>query len=208
MMFEHYSKNKKTLFFISLSFLFIGIAFFSWQKFFESESPISCTAEARLCPDGSYVGRVLPNCDFAECPPAENFKNPYMEKAIADYLLTQNDFSWKTEEGSYNFCTIKNLDPEKELFPLYIWAHCGEYVMAEGELENLSGSSGPLKIDYPNELSYYDLQKFSYEAPRDGSYYSEDIKKIFPEKLWDKIFNFNRTDIIKQNEAKAKDEIP
>jgi len=27
-----------------------------------------CTMEAKLCPDGSYVGRVAPNCDFAECP--------------------------------------------------------------------------------------------------------------------------------------------
>ena len=27
-----------------------------------------CTMEAKLCPDGSYVGRVPPNCEFAECP--------------------------------------------------------------------------------------------------------------------------------------------
>lgn len=27
-----------------------------------------CTMEAKLCPDGSYVGRVGPNCAFAECP--------------------------------------------------------------------------------------------------------------------------------------------
>ena len=28
----------------------------------------ACTAEAKLCPDGSYVGRTGPNCEFAECP--------------------------------------------------------------------------------------------------------------------------------------------
>ena len=27
-----------------------------------------CTAEAKLCPDGSSVGRVGPNCEFAPCP--------------------------------------------------------------------------------------------------------------------------------------------
>lgn len=27
-----------------------------------------CTAEAKLCPDGSGVGRVAPDCHFAQCP--------------------------------------------------------------------------------------------------------------------------------------------
>ena len=28
----------------------------------------ACTMEAKLCPDGSAVGRVGPNCEFAACP--------------------------------------------------------------------------------------------------------------------------------------------
>jgi len=28
----------------------------------------ACTAEAKICPDGSAVGRVGPNCEFAPCP--------------------------------------------------------------------------------------------------------------------------------------------
>jgi eight-cysteine-cluster-containing protein len=27
-----------------------------------------CTADAKICPDGSTVGRIQPNCDFAPCP--------------------------------------------------------------------------------------------------------------------------------------------
>jgi murein DD-endopeptidase MepM/ murein hydrolase activator NlpD len=30
--------------------------------------PVACTKEARICPDGSAVGRVGPNCEFAPCP--------------------------------------------------------------------------------------------------------------------------------------------
>ncbi len=30
--------------------------------------PVACTMEAKLCPDGSYVGRSGPSCEFAECP--------------------------------------------------------------------------------------------------------------------------------------------
>lgn len=33
-----------------------------------TEEPVACTMDARQCPDGSYVGRVAPFCEFAECP--------------------------------------------------------------------------------------------------------------------------------------------
>jgi len=29
---------------------------------------IACTADAKICPDGSAVGRVPPDCEFAPCP--------------------------------------------------------------------------------------------------------------------------------------------
>ncbi len=31
-------------------------------------NPVACTQEAKLCPDGSYVSRTGPNCEFAACP--------------------------------------------------------------------------------------------------------------------------------------------
>jgi hypothetical protein len=33
--------------------------------------PVACTEEAMLCPDGSYVGRTGPSCQFAPCPQRE-----------------------------------------------------------------------------------------------------------------------------------------
>ncbi len=35
-------------------------------------SPTMCTADAKLCPDGSAVGRIGPNCEFAQCPNTDN----------------------------------------------------------------------------------------------------------------------------------------
>jgi hypothetical protein len=32
---------------------------------------VACTMDAKICPDGSAVGRVGPNCEFAECPSAD-----------------------------------------------------------------------------------------------------------------------------------------
>ncbi len=34
----------------------------------QQAQPVACTQEAKLCPDGSYVERVPPNCGFAPCP--------------------------------------------------------------------------------------------------------------------------------------------
>lgn len=32
------------------------------------EEPVFCTQDAKQCPDGSYVGRTGPSCEFAACP--------------------------------------------------------------------------------------------------------------------------------------------
>lgn len=40
------------------------------------EKPIACTLEAKICPDGTAVGRSGPNCEFAACPaPSESEKD-------------------------------------------------------------------------------------------------------------------------------------
>lgn len=39
-----------------------------------STDQVVCTMDAKMCPDGSYVGRVAPNCQFAACPSATSTK--------------------------------------------------------------------------------------------------------------------------------------
>lgn len=43
-----------------------------WLVFWREAPPrsggVACTTEAKLCPDGSAVGRTGPNCEFAACP--------------------------------------------------------------------------------------------------------------------------------------------
>jgi hypothetical protein len=125
------------------------------------------------------------------------------EKAIEQYLLNKEYFSWKNRDDSHTFCVIENLKPDQELFPLYIWSYCGEYVIENNNLVTVSGSSVPVKIDYPNELSYYDINKFSYEVPRDGADYSKDIKRIFPSDVQQKIFDHDVDELIAKAENYA-----
>jgi len=34
----------------------------------KEEKRVACTMDAKVCPDGSYVSRVPPNCEFKACP--------------------------------------------------------------------------------------------------------------------------------------------
>jgi hypothetical protein len=60
--------------------------------------PVACTQEAKQCPDGSYVGRTGPNCEFSACPqpsakatstlPAPEPVPPYQTSRINGYIHT------------------------------------------------------------------------------------------------------------------------
>jgi hypothetical protein len=41
--------------------------------------PVMCTMEAKQCPDGSYVGRSGPKCEFAACPGATTDAQTYKD---------------------------------------------------------------------------------------------------------------------------------
>ena len=43
--------------------------------------PVACTQDARMCPDGSYVSRRGPRCEFAACPGVEATTTPPCQKA-------------------------------------------------------------------------------------------------------------------------------
>ncbi len=113
--------------------------------------------------------------------------NAQLDDAVTNFLLSYQQLSWKTEAGSTNFCVFQNLMPERMLFPHYLWVRCGEYKLVDGQLKELSGTSVPLKLDYPNELSFYDLTKFTVSIPRDGTPYERDVKKIFPKEIWSRL---------------------
>ncbi len=59
----------------------------------EEIGKVACTMEAKMCPDGSAVGRTEPNCEFAPCPT----QNP---------TVTDPTSSWRTyssPDGTFSF---------------------------------------------------------------------------------------------------------
>ncbi|MES2225438.1 MAG: hypothetical protein V4480_01335 [Patescibacteria group bacterium] len=59
---------------LAVLLLIIGIAGFLYRNTLEAPTrgtnsqAMACTAEAKVCPDGSSVGRTGPSCAFAACP--------------------------------------------------------------------------------------------------------------------------------------------
>lgn len=55
----------------------ISLAIAAWSKKSDGDmppknEPVVCTMDAKICPDGSSVGRIAPNCEFAACPTSQN----------------------------------------------------------------------------------------------------------------------------------------
>ena len=103
--------NWKQLFFGVLLVIGVGVAGFLYRSFSERpQGPIACTADAKLCPDGTGLGRTGPTCTFPACPPPNielpnvgiAFVLPEGYQAVEDYERGNPDLVAaykKTDEG-------------------------------------------------------------------------------------------------------------
>lgn len=64
----------------------IAFAGFFYRNITENpRGPVGCTLEAKLCPDGTAVGRTGPSCTFAECvPPNVSFPEEGLAFALPE----------------------------------------------------------------------------------------------------------------------------
>ncbi len=47
---------------------YLNFSFWQVNRVDVVDEQIFCTMDAKLCPDGSFVGRVPPDCEFSPCP--------------------------------------------------------------------------------------------------------------------------------------------
>ena len=64
--------SKLQIILVFLALVFIGSLFIfpkvvSHDDEVSDNETVACTEEVKVCPDGTMVGRVAPNCDFAAC---------------------------------------------------------------------------------------------------------------------------------------------
>ncbi len=76
---------KKPILFV----IVLGLAVLVYIKFHkepvnnDGSNQVACTMEAKLCPDGSYVGRIGPKCEFKACPTSQGNNSDASSPAAA-----------------------------------------------------------------------------------------------------------------------------
>jgi|SRR5579872_508469 len=100
--------NKKIFISVVLVvFIVFGVVFyFAFKGSFYANHPVACTMEAKLCPDGTSVGRSGPNCDFAPCP---NATTTSPTESVLGYLTGQVTLS--------PTCPVERIPPDPACAP-------------------------------------------------------------------------------------------
>ena len=93
-------KPKNKILMMAIGFLVLALAGAGAYVLFNREAaPKACTEDAKLCPDGSGVGRIGPNCEFAPCPVA----TPDPTLNWTSYQITELTFkypnNWQLDTG-------------------------------------------------------------------------------------------------------------
>jgi len=84
----------KLIIIISILAVIGGLIAFSYYFGLKNAGkPVACTQEAKLCSDGSYVGRTGPNCEFALCPHEDLIRvfTPQANGKISSPLLIKGE---------------------------------------------------------------------------------------------------------------------
>jgi hypothetical protein len=99
--------------------------------------PVACAQDAMLCPDGSYVSRVAPKCEFAPCPGITS--SPVTSASVdqyKDYRFEVEDISGTVEIDPI---THKGLNDPFDTMVWKIHIKTGE---KEAFIQSTKGSSG------------------------------------------------------------------
>jgi putative hemolysin len=112
---------------------------------------IVCTQEAKACPDGSYVSRTGPNCEFALCPNENNISIANPASVFCEESNNAGKLEIRTGEdgGQTGFCKF------------FDGSECEEWKYFRGECK--PGFVGDIIDSNMADLKIYQNKKYGFE---------------------------------------------
>ncbi|MCX6788556.1 MAG: hypothetical protein NTZ36_01585 [Candidatus Jorgensenbacteria bacterium] len=99
-------KKNSVLIQVSVLIAIIAVGFgvyFSVSKKPKIDNEVSCTMEAKICPDGTAVGRTGPSCDFALCPTSTTVIATSTTSKIGNTPLRNEWLTYKNTKYGFSF---------------------------------------------------------------------------------------------------------
>ena len=119
---------------------------------------------------------------FDYAPPI-NLEEDKIMLAIENYLVTRNECNSKRYNNEKWFVSLRTYLIEEyneyTVYNIYAWALEESYYYENGQIEQGSGMSTPYKFVVEKVNNEFVVTDVNF--PRDGTYYPEDMKTIFPE---------------------------
>jgi len=117
--------------------------------------------------------------------PAIDLHEIELELAIKNYLVSNGDDESKHHNNEKTFVGIRTYlieeIKEDKLYNIYAWVLEEKYYLENNKIKQDSGSSIPYKFII--EQNGDEFKVIDSRIPRDGSYYSIDMKNIFPKSV-------------------------
>lgn len=187
---------------VAITFLLFGLAGGYYlaktsllDQLFAKYMSKTCTLEAKICPDGTAVGRTGPKCEFAPCPtpvdPTANWKT---------YRIAQFNMEFKLPPDLLSPGELRDLSQTVpspntgEVFCLTISLKksLSAPFVCEGDIFALGAISSDYNIGRGG--TFLDLNGFNY---KDGKYYLRNATEPLPEEDITKVNNPNGVEILK-----------
>lgn len=129
---------------------------------------------------------IFSNWGYSYVPPID-IDPDKIENAIQDCILSMNNNSPRYDnEKQFMAMEIFLIEEKTEKnLNVYAWILEESYYKQGEELLVSTGSSIPYKFEISKEDNNYEVS--NYRIPRDGSYYNEDMKDMFPTDVYNKI---------------------
>ena len=111
-----------------------------------ADETVVCTMDAKLCPDGSYVGRTGPNCEFAACPVG-------VVQPVKEFTVSGKNFSFTP-----SLITVKKGDKVKITFQNSSGFHdfvIDEYGVAAKQAQSPATEVIEFTADKAGSFEYY-----------------------------------------------------